>query len=185
MSRFFPHPPYAEDQPLHHTILATHVLHRGFQSGSVIGLLYGTSRVLVKDFHRGIKTALVTGWPAIQRSVGFGSVVGTSILAVALPLRMAGLEEIEWKDRSWRLLENKGQLAVDDWSVAGILVGLGSSALLRNKQLSVPLGWKTVLGRAGLGSTIGVVGYLTWTYITRGSSKSSSENSRVPATVAA
>lgn len=175
MSRFFPHPAYAEDQPLYHTVLATHVLYRGFQSGSVVGLLYGTARVLVRDFRLGMKTALVPGWPAIQRSVGFGSVVGTGILAVALPLHMAGREEIEWKDRSWRLLENQGQLAVDDWSVAGTLIGLGSLALLRSKQPSVPQGWKMVLGRAGLGSTAGVVGYLTWKYM-KGSSKSPSED---------
>ena len=30
MSRFFPHTPYAEDQPLGHSILTVHVLTRGF-----------------------------------------------------------------------------------------------------------------------------------------------------------
>ena len=44
-------------------------------------------------------------------------------MAVALPGRMWGREDIEWRDRSWRLLENKGQKEVDAWGVLGAGVG--------------------------------------------------------------
>jgi hypothetical protein len=175
MSRFFPHSLYAEDQPLARTLLTAHVLYRGFQSGAALGLFYGTSRVLVRDFRQGIRTALVGGWPAIQRSTGVGSLIGIGILAIGLPLQMAGKEEIEWKDSSWRLLESQGQLAVDDWTLAGTLVGLGSSALSR-RQPAVPLGWKMVLGRGALGSTVGLLGYFIWTKTIKGPTKSPSES---------
>ncbi|POR36774.1 Uncharacterized protein TPAR_03007, partial [Tolypocladium paradoxum] len=38
MSRLFPHTVYAEDQPLAHTILATHALTRAVTTGTLIGL---------------------------------------------------------------------------------------------------------------------------------------------------
>lgn len=40
-------------------------------------------------------------------------------MAVAVPARMWGREEIEWQDRSWRLLENKGQV---EWEEAVVKV---------------------------------------------------------------
>jgi hypothetical protein len=79
---------------------------------------------------------------------------------------MMGREEIEWKDRSWRLLENRGQMAVDDWSGVGTLAGLGTLAL-RQPRTTAGLGWTEVLGRAGLGSLAGVLGYMIWTSTTK------------------
>jgi hypothetical protein len=161
MSRLFPHPPYAEDQPFPHTILTAHVLYRGFQAGALIGLLYGGTKTA---YRQGLRSALgtSTGLSAVTRSVGYGSMVGTTLMVVMLPLRMRGREEIEWRDRSWRLLENEGQMLVDDFSGVGTLVGLGSMAF-RNSAALGPLGWKEVLGRAGLGSLAGVLGYLVYT----------------------
>ncbi|VUC22667.1 unnamed protein product, partial [Clonostachys rosea] len=52
MSRFFPHPPYAEDQPLYHTILTTHVLTRGLTTGSIIGSLITASRQVLSPARR-------------------------------------------------------------------------------------------------------------------------------------
>jgi hypothetical protein len=70
--------------------------------------------------------------------------------------QMWGKEEIEWEDRSWRLLENKGQMAVDDWSLVGTAAGL--IAGLRAQPFSA---WR-VAGGAGIGSMIGVGGYMVW-----------------------
>ncbi|KAN0071486.1 hypothetical protein V8E54_010082 [Elaphomyces granulatus] len=170
MSRFFPHTPYAEDQPLYHTILSTHVLHRGFQTGAALGILYGGVAPVVSAIRAFSAAPLIAQWPVIQRTVGVGSAVGTGALAVALAMRMAGRSEIEWKDRSWRLMENQGQLAVDDWSLGGAVLALTYSFLtltyssLRKKNLK-QLGWKTVLGRAGIGSTAGMVGYFVSKYL--------------------
>ncbi|MCJ1290604.1 hypothetical protein MMC34_002144 [Xylographa carneopallida] len=130
MSHLFPHTPYAEDQPLAHTILTTHVLFRGFQSGAAVGLLLGSARHSLSLLRQRRSPSLLytpshlTFPPAtIVRSTALGAVVGTVLMAVALPGRMWGREDIEWRDRSWRLLENKGQKEVDAWGVLGAGVG--------------------------------------------------------------
>src|SRR2546429_3700254 len=120
MSRFWPHAPYAEDQPLAVPILTTHVLTRGFQCGGVIGPIVGTARYYLSPSLRASGQLLST---TILRCAGWSSVVSTGVLAVALGARMHGREHIEWADRSWRLLENKGQVEVDDWSFGGAVIG--------------------------------------------------------------
>lgn len=80
-------------------------------------------------------------------------------MAVSLARRMDGKVHIEWADRSWRLLENKGQVAVDDWSaVAGAVVTAGRRGL----------GWQAVTGGAGIGGLAGVAGYMIWRYGVKG-----------------
>ncbi|KAK9351483.1 hypothetical protein V1523DRAFT_416678 [Lipomyces doorenjongii] len=166
MSRFFPHTPYAEDQPLHRTILTTHVLYRGFQAGAIGGIMNGMVRSLVTTIRTGSSSTMFAGWSALQRSTGIGSVVGLGAMVVILPLRMWGKTEIEWKDRSWRLLENKGQMAVDDWSLSGAV--LMPLYMFMRKHNGERLGWKMAMGRAGIGSTAGIIGYLGWTYLING-----------------
>ncbi len=55
----------------------------------------------------------------VLRSAGVGSLWGIGFLAVGLVGRMWGRTEIEWQDRSWRLLENRGQVETDDWTLGG------------------------------------------------------------------
>lgn len=78
---------------------------------------------------------------------------------MGLPIRMWRREDIEWKDRAWRLLENKGQMEVDDWGVVGAAVG-GVGVLARGVSLSSS-SWMRI-GGLGMGSTVGVVGYMIW-----------------------
>ncbi|MCJ1286059.1 hypothetical protein MMC26_005401 [Xylographa opegraphella] len=173
MSRLFLHPAYAEDQPLARTILTTHVLFRGFQSGAAVGLLLGSARHSlwllrqrrspspIAQLQASTRLAFLPA--SIVRSTAVGAVVGTVLMAVALPGRMWGREEIEWKDRSWRLLENKGQQEVDTWGVVaagvGALVGIGGGRGLVQRAL-----WNGVVGGAGVGTTVGWVGYMVWRY---------------------
>ena len=154
MSSAFPHTSYAEDQPLSTVILTTHVLDRGFQSGALLGLLYGAGRSI---FSRG-----VTNNPAflsipLLRSTGVGGAVGVGLMIVGLPIRMWGREEIEWKDRAWRLQENRGQLEGDKYSTTGTVAGLAVAASSNSIRKS---GLRPVLGGAGVGSLIGVIGYM-------------------------
>ena len=88
------------------------------------------------------------------RGAGIGVVAATSLAAVALSLRMYGKQEIEWQDRSWKLLENKPQNRIDEWSASGVLVGgvLGG--------VGKGLGWKGVTGSAGIGGVVGIVGWM-------------------------
>lgn len=152
MSALFPHPTYADIQPYHRTILTTHVLHRGFQAGSMLGALSGAlyytyvSRLrnpkpspapLSSLASTGIGAPASTGaapkllfTPTILRATATGGALGTALMALAIPMRMRGREEIEWRDRSWRLLENRGQMEVDSFSVAGAVCG--ALFMLRN-----------------------------------------------------
>lgn len=158
MSRFFPHPPYAEDQPLSKTILTVHVLTRAVTTGTMIGAgLFG-----VQDVSRRLrKTAAPLAVPRAQaflQVAGRSTVWTTGIVGVGLVFRMWGREGIEWQDRSWRLLENKGQLETDDWTYAGMAAGLAASTRLR------PFGWAGAVGAVGTGSVVGMLGYMGWRY---------------------
>jgi hypothetical protein len=135
MSYFFPTSEYADDQPLARTILATHVLSRGFQLGSAIGLLNCGAAYLVK-----------------RRSI-----IGAGIASLGLIGRMWGREEIEWKDRSWRLRYNTGQVAVDNWGEPAAALGV---LVVASRGLAGPApgSWRGVVGGAGVGSLIGIVG---------------------------
>ncbi|KAL2846372.1 hypothetical protein BJY01DRAFT_213463 [Aspergillus pseudoustus] len=152
MSHFFPKATYAEDQPLATTILTTHVLYRGFQLGAAVGPL---SRAALSLKNKQPLTSVT-----LLRAAGTGGVVGTGLLTVALIGRMWGREEIEWKDRSWRLLNHRGQVAVDDWSQVGGLLG-GAFGVARLNAL----GWRGVVGAAGVGSLVGVVGCMGYGFV--------------------
>ncbi|KAL5336033.1 hypothetical protein BJX70DRAFT_400972 [Aspergillus crustosus] len=151
MSHFFPTSPYAEDQPLPTIILTTHVLYRGFQTGALFGPI---TRSAIFLFKRHPLTS-----PALLRATATGGIIGTVLSGVALVGRMWGREEIEWKDRSWALMRNRGQAEVDDWSQVGV-VGGGVWGALTGRRIG--LGWRGPVAGAGLGSLLGVVGCMVW-----------------------
>jgi len=145
MDRFFPHPDYAEDQPYSRTILTTHVLHRGANFGAALGALYGGARFGFSAHAR--KSPLAA---SIVRGAGVGAVAITGLAAVVLSQRMYGRQEVEWQDRSWRLLENKPQNRIDEWSASGALVGGVLGGVKKG------LGWRGATGSAGIGSVVGI-----------------------------
>ncbi len=156
MSHLIPHPPYAEDQPYARTYLTTHVLHRTFQTGSVIGLTITAIRTLLRRN------------PAMLLTTGRSALIATAIMVPGMPIYMASKTAIEWQDRTWRLLENQGQREVDEWSAVGLVTG-AVVALRREAGAQVRGGrWARMAGGAGVGSLGGVVGYLGWRYGVRG-----------------
>lgn len=160
ISASWPHTPYAEDQPLPHLILTTHVLDRGFQAGSALGLAVGIVNTL-----RFTAPSLRMSFILITRATGLGGVLGFSSMAVMLPVRMAGREKIEWQDRSWRLLENKGQVEVDTWSTIGEAGGVATTmAIMRKNGMMRGPGLMNIMGGAGLGGLAGIIGYTGWRY---------------------
>ena len=78
---------------------------------------------------------------------------------------MWGREDIEWKDRAWRLLENKGQVEVDTWAVGGMALGGAVLAVRKGVQ---GVGWRMGAGSLGVGGTIGVFGYMIWRHGVKG-----------------
>ncbi|KAF6819165.1 hypothetical protein CSOJ01_01550 [Colletotrichum sojae] len=180
MSRYFPHPPYAEDQPLSHTILTVHVLGRGYTTGAVVGL----GALSVGGLNKRIRgagaaktttatiassaaatTLRTTGVHRVLRSTGTASLIGMTLMGLALAGRMQGREDIEWRDRSWRLLANEGQVETDDWTVGGTVAGLVGLGVWRQAGgAAAGAGVRVVAGAAGVGSVVGTVGYLAWRY---------------------
>jgi len=157
MSRLFPRPAYAEDQPYAHTILTLHVLSRGFSVGAGVGsAIFLARRLLSRQ----------PSPSSLLRGAGSGSLIGAGLLALALAGRMRGRDDIEWRDRSWRLLWNRGQAEVDEWWAAGaVLGGVGVGVLARNGvRGGARLGFGSVLGGMGLGSLVGMLGHAGWRY---------------------
>ncbi|KAK0123784.1 hypothetical protein ONS95_008785 [Cadophora gregata] len=188
MSRLWPHTPYAEDQPYHHAILATHVLTRAFQTGSLIGLGLGSSIFTLRKFNilpskprtvppppPSLSTTLprpTTLLPTLLRSTSTGALTAFGLLCVGLPLQMRGKEEIEWRDRSWRLLENEGQVECDDWTYGGMVAG---GLVAASKGSGLGLGWRGVVGGVGMGSVLGMLGYMGWRYGVQGGKRGEGE----------
>ncbi|KAJ4255507.1 hypothetical protein NW762_009502 [Fusarium torreyae] len=170
MSRFFPHAPYAEEQPLARTILTTHVIVRTITLNTIIATGITATRQLIPYFRPKTPSALAFT-PRLLRSASTGTVAALGIGALMTFGRMNGREEIEWQDRSWRLLENKGQLENDDWTVIGAGVGafIGANAA---KGLS----WRGAVGGMGLGTVGGMLGYMAWRYGVNGGKFSKSED---------
>lgn len=167
MSRYFPHSDYPEDQPLPHTVLWTHILYRGFQTGAFLGMPVVAAQTTMSSLFSSDATsrALSALRASALETTGKGAFVGMALMVPATFGRMYGREEIEWQDRSWRILENRGQLETDDWSLAG--TALGAAWVARRDAGSV-LGRSTrtlrLAGGAGIGSLVGVLGYMGWRY---------------------
>ncbi|CCD46329.1 hypothetical protein BofuT4_P118790.1 [Botrytis cinerea T4] len=169
MSRYWPHPPYASDQPHSAPILWIHILTRGpptaafltpFISGSA--LMYRKlplpSSLLPRSQPLSFPSQLLN-----LRSMGTNTLGVTFLFTLATIARMYGRTEIEYQDRSWRLLENKGQMESDDWMYGGMIVG----ALWKFKP-GYLVDWRVRIGSISAGSAIGVLGYLGWRYGVKG-----------------
>ncbi|KAE8375741.1 hypothetical protein BDV26DRAFT_8386 [Aspergillus bertholletiae] len=189
LSTFWPHTEYAEDQPFPKLVLTGHVLDRSFQAGALLGSSVGLIRVGLlayrptsnnKFYTRFIVPPGSTPAALLMRSTGTGAVIGFGAMAAMLPYYLVKWEPIEWQDRSWRLLENPGQVEVDTWGFGGGVVGLAVLLAMARRNgrifqltgheeastvaLLRALGWRNACASAGMGSLMGVLGYLGWRY---------------------
>ncbi|EJT69665.1 hypothetical protein GGTG_12549 [Gaeumannomyces tritici R3-111a-1] len=162
MSRLFPHADYAEDQPLHRTILATHVAARAATTGTLAGAAVLSARALLPK--RAATPTTKTPAPAataaalrLLRASGSGVAWATALAGLYLGASMARWEPIEY-------------LETDDWTVAGTAAGVAAATAVASSggggvRAGVRLlGWRGLLGAAGSGSVVGMVGYLGWRY---------------------
>ncbi|KAE8354934.1 hypothetical protein BDV28DRAFT_129997 [Aspergillus coremiiformis] len=189
LSTFWPHTEYAEDQPFPKLILTSHVLDRSFQAGAVLGTSTGLVRVALLAYRPTVTNKFYTRFvvppgstPAtlLMRSTGMGCAIGLGAMTALLPYYLVRWEPIEWQDRSWRLLENEGQVEVDTWGFAGAVLGLTGIVVMARRNAGLfqltghqdvstvvllrALGWRNALASAGMGSITGVLGYMGWRY---------------------
>jgi hypothetical protein len=119
---FFKQAEYVEDQKYAKTILTFHVL----RSGAVAGAISAIPIVLGFSLVKGPRTiSNLSRILVISSSRGLVAI--PAVTGVLLVGRMRGRDDIEWRDRSWRLLSNKGQVELDNWvlgdAAGGAIVG--------------------------------------------------------------
>lgn len=85
-------------------------------------------------------------------------------MAPMIPIYMRGKTDIEWRDRSWRLLENEGQKEVDDFSSVGFLGGAAVAASREVGRQIVSGRWMRIIGGAAVGDVVGIAAYMVWRY---------------------
>ena len=166
MASLFSHPPYAEDQPYARSILTFHVLRAGAATGSLISILTATASTL---YHQ--ERTLSAFAPRLIVHSARGIAAGVLLSGLALAGRMRGKEDIEWKDRAWRLIENKGQSQLDFWIVDGGVLGAVATVVAAKRGIIPGMAGKMgtlALGGAGVGMTVGTIDYMVWRYGIRG-----------------
>lgn len=153
MTSLFPHTPYAEDQVYAHSILYLHVMRASSMSFAFLSTLQ-IPITLFRNRRAPIDraTLLVRTLRTSGRAFALGAAAGAAMTWG----RMRGREEIEWQDRSWRIIENEGEVKTD-WATIGA-AGVGAAASLvavRRGALPISTG-SAVLGGVGLGASMGV-----------------------------
>ncbi|KAH9874972.1 hypothetical protein J1614_004460 [Plenodomus biglobosus] len=155
MTSLFPHPAYAEDQPYAHIILYLHVMRASAMSLSFLSI-FQFPVSLVASRLRGTSLPHSTLVAHTLKMSGRGLILGTAAGAAMTWGRMRGMEEIQWQDRTWRVLENRGEVETD-WVSLGGAGGGAVGGYLAARRGMVPASMSTaVLGGAGVGFATGV-----------------------------
>jgi hypothetical protein len=154
MTSLFVHTPYAEDQPSAHSILYLHVMRASAMSCTFVSL-FRIPITLASARYRQIPTPTSALIARTLQGSGRALAIGSLVGAIATWGRMRGREEIEWRDRAWRILENEGEVKTD-WVMLG---GAGAGALASlaaARRGAIPMGVGSVmLGGVGVGSSVG------------------------------
>ncbi|KAL6705515.1 hypothetical protein ACN47E_006632 [Coniothyrium glycines] len=155
MTSLFPHPEYAEDQPNAHAILYLHVMRASAMSFSFISLGQLPLSLLLSRYRNtriDPKVLLARTLKTSGQSLMLGAAAG----ALMVWGRMRGREEIEWKDRSWRILENRGEVQTDWVTLGGAGVGAAAAVVAARRGVLHPSVGNAALSGAGLGMASGV-----------------------------
>lgn len=155
MTSLFPHPVYAEDQPNAHAILYLHVMRASAMSFSFASLMRFPASLILSSYRKQ-PIDFNTLFARTLHTSGRSLLLGVSAGALMTWGRMRGREGVEWKDRSWRILENKGEVKTDWVTLGGAGAGAVAAVLAaRRGRLDVSAG-KAVLGGTGIGMASGV-----------------------------
>lgn len=155
MTSLYQHTPYAEDQPNAHSILYLHVMRASAMSFTFLSL-FQIPISLIRARRSPTPTPMSTILASTLKISGRSLVLGTVAGAAMVWGRMRGKEEIEWQDRAWRILENKGEVQTDWVTLGG--AGTGAVAgLVAARRGAIPASaGNALLGGAGLGMATGV-----------------------------
>lgn len=155
MASLFPHPTFAEDQPNAHAILYLHVMRASAMSFSFISLFRLPASFIAAqyrkqpiDVNKLFARTLTTSGRAL--------ILGTAAGALMVWGRMRGKEDIEWKDRSWRILANQGEVQTDWVTLGGAGAGAAAAVLAARRGRVDASMSRTILGGAGIGMATGV-----------------------------
>jgi len=155
MTSLFPRSAHAEDQPYARTILYLHVVRASSMSFSFLSLFHFPISLVAARYR---KTPVDYNTIVVRtlKTSGRGFVLGAAAGVAMTWGRMRGREDVEWKDRSWALLENKGEVKTD-W-VTIFSSGAGAVAtLIAARRGTMPLTTSNaILGGAAFGSAAGV-----------------------------
>ncbi|KAG1656824.1 hypothetical protein FOA52_008458 [Chlamydomonas sp. UWO 241] len=102
--------------------LAQHVLAKGFQLGSLIGV--GAAAPTMALLSRSLSL------PNALRTAGIASLVGTTATGALLVAKMQGMDRVGLEDRVLRLHYNEGQNRVDALSFWGSALGTGGAVAI-------------------------------------------------------
>lgn len=135
--------------------LFSHVLQKGFQAGSVIGVVAVVPAVLL--LKRG-----ATEVPPLLRAantLGYSAAAGTALSGAMCTAKFVNMDREGLEDRVYRLHYNEGQNRTDAFCAAGSTLGAAAAALLLARH-GVPLSGLNVTGGAALGAALGVFAHV-------------------------
>ncbi|KAI8619663.1 hypothetical protein BC830DRAFT_1103155 [Chytriomyces sp. MP71] len=154
MDSIVPTAAFAEDQQHAEEVLIVHVAHRTANALTAIATV-GTlvRRVAYPQTTPRLLPALLRGNAA---ALLLGVVAGVALTEG----KMQGEDKIAWQDRSYRLLSNENQNAIDRWSAGGALAGFTWFGITTGKKGGFLV---RSIGGAGLGSVLGLASYAAYT----------------------
>ncbi|KAJ1555648.1 hypothetical protein HK405_015108 [Cladochytrium tenue] len=151
MNRVFATRDLTEDQDNAHLILHLHVASRSAMLLSAVGSVAAVGAATAAAVRR--RPALL--FRRLARYNAAAAVLGPAALGPLMTEgRMRGRAEIEWQDRSWRILLNRGQNAMDTGSAVGAVVGAAVVPALLPASLGVGT-LTAVLAGAAIGNLAG------------------------------
>lgn len=154
MDLFFTPAAYAEDQANSKLILGVHVIHRGFNQGSFLGIGTSLATTTIRKMRKpGYHFCSLSN---LIRFASRGGLFGVGLGTIMLGGKMYNKDLIEWQDRSWRILDHFTQNQTDHWILTGATIGMVIQGLYRSRNP------RALVGGAAMGSSAGIVVMLAY-----------------------
>jgi hypothetical protein len=155
MDSLFPQAAFAEDQQNAKAILYLHVMRASAMSFTFFSLAR-IPIILARAQFRKVPVDVPALFARTLQSSGRVFAIGSAVGALMTWGRMRGRTEVEWQDRSWRILGNNGEVKTD-WTT---MVGSGAGAVVgavaaRRGAIPASVG-SALLGGAAAGSSVGM-----------------------------